>query len=131
MHRLPTYTDARGSLCVCEGADLPFEVRRMYCLYDMRRDAVRGAHSHRRLRQLMICVEGAVEVELHDGRSADSFQLGHPADVLHVPPMVWRRITGRAERSVVTVLASEPHDPDDYIYDFDAFLREVRGERGS
>jgi dTDP-4-dehydrorhamnose 3,5-epimerase-like enzyme len=126
MLRLPVLADQRGELIVCEGPNLPFEVRRIYWLHNIPKGVERGRHAHRRLRQLMCCVEGAVSVELFDGVSRQSYLLQHPSEALYMPPMVWRSIMGEADRSSVVVLADRPYDRSDYIFEIEEFLSEPR-----
>ncbi|AOT57690.1 MULTISPECIES: sugar 3,4-ketoisomerase [Streptomyces] len=124
---LPRHTDGRGSLSAVEADKaLGFEIRRVYYLYDVPGDAVRGAHGHRRLEQLLVAVHGSFRITLDDGFSRDTVVLDDPARGLRVGPMVWRELTGFSPGAVALVLASRPYEDDDYYRDHDTFLREAR-----
>jgi hypothetical protein len=120
------HIDARGSLGVLEGAALPFDIQRVYYLYDVPIGAVRGEHGHKRLHQLMICMHGQTEITLNDGIRQYPFTLSGPSQVLYVPPGLWRRLRFVMPETVVCVLASRPYEPDDYIYEYEDFLAWVR-----
>lgn len=120
------YEDARGALGVLEGVDLPFDVARIYYLFNVPIGAVRGEHGHKRLRQLMICMHGTTEITLNDGYQQHNFTLESPADVLYVPPGMWRQLRFKMPETVVCVLASRPYEIDDYIYEYEDFLAWVR-----
>ena len=117
-----THRDARGSLGAMEGDDLPFDVRRVYYLFDVPIGAVRGEHGHKTLEQLMICMHGRVEVTLNDASGQFHFVLDSPAIALHIPPGLWRSLRFVDPDTVVCVLASQPYDRQDYIYTFEEFL---------
>lgn len=120
---LPRISDDRGSLSFIEpGPVLPFEIRRVYYLYDVPEGRSRGAHGHRRLEQLMVAVSGSVEVECDDGRRRRTFRLDSPDVGLYVCPMIWRDLTGFAAGTVCMVLASERYDEADYFRNYDDFL---------
>ena len=121
--QLPRLSDGRGSLSFIQpGPNLPFDIRRVYYLYDVPPGQVRGAHGHRKLEQLMVAVTGAVEVECDDGRQRGSFRLESPDVGLYVCPMIWRNLTGFEPGTVCMVLASEPYDEADYFRNYDDFL---------
>lgn len=121
--RLPRISDGRGSLGFIQpGPLLPFEIRRVYYLYDVPDGQERGAHGHRRLEQLMVAVAGAVDVECDDGRQRRTFRLDSPDVGLYVCPMIWRNLTAFRPGTVCMVLASEPYDEDDYFRRYDDFL---------
>jgi hypothetical protein len=122
MIDLPHLKDDRGSLTFVEPPLLPFEIRRVYYLYDMPATATRGAHGHRQLRQLMIAVAGSLDVERDDGRRTRMFQLSRPDHGLYIAPMIWRELTNFAAGTVCVVLASERYDESDYFRDYAGFL---------
>lgn len=120
---LPRLSDGRGSLSFVQpGPLLPFDIRRVYYLYDVPEGQARGAHGHRRLEQLMVAVAGAVDVECDDGTERRTFRLASPDVGLYVCPMIWRNLTGFAAGTVCLVLASQPYDEGDYFRDYDDFL---------
>jgi len=126
MLRIDRHRDERGLLCFVEPPLVPFSIARAYWFTGLERGEFRGAHGHRRLEQLVCCVEGAVRVEVHDGRDWLRFVLDSPDSVLYLPPMVWRKVEGMSERSACLVLASRPYEADDYLHDFEAFLAAAR-----
>jgi dTDP-4-dehydrorhamnose 3,5-epimerase-like enzyme len=118
-----TYSDDKGSLCVVEGADLPFVVQRIYYIHSVPIGAVRGEHGHRELEQIIMCLSGAVEVMICDGVQQQFITLSDPSMLLHVPPGCWRSVKFKEAGSVLCVLASMPFDRSDYIYDYEEFIR--------
>src|SRR5688572_28506379 len=107
---LSTFTDERGSLAVIEAAkDIPFEVRRVYYLYDFT-GVKRGGHAHKRLHQLFIALSGSFDVILDDGKRKKSVRLKSADEGLYVCPMIWREIENPAPGSVCLVLASTHYD---------------------
>ena len=123
---VPAFGDPRGSLGVLEGAQLPFDIKRVYYLYDVPIGAIRGEHGHKQLEQLMICMHGKTEVTLNDGQQQYPFTLAGPADVLYVPPGMWRQLRFVMPETVVCVLASRPYEVEDYLYEYEDFLTWVR-----
>jgi hypothetical protein len=125
---LPVISDPRGNLCVAEpGAGAPFEIRRVYYLYDVPSQSTRAGHAHKALHQLLIAVAGSFDVRLHDGRREERVTLNRPNRGLHVGPMIWRDIDNFSSGAVCLALASERYDEADYIRDFDDFLAAARG----
>jgi dTDP-4-dehydrorhamnose 3,5-epimerase-like enzyme len=121
--KLPRLSDGRGSLSFVQpGPLLPFEIRRVYYLYDVPSNQTRGAHGHRRLQQLMVAVSGSLTVECDDGRARREFHLDAPDVGLYVTPMIWRNLTAFTEGTVCMVIASEPYDEGDYFRDYNDFL---------
>lgn len=119
--------DGRGRLLPLEEqVDVPFPIRRVYFLLDAPPGTSRGFHTHRRLEQLLVCLSGSCRVVLDDGDWRREYVLDGPTHGLPIGPMVWREIHDFAPGTVVAVLASAPHDEDDYIRSYDEFLREVR-----
>lgn len=122
--QMPRFDDMRGSLSfVQKGNSLPFEIQRIYYLYNVPDDVTRGVHGHKKLQQLIIAISGSVDVTLNDGRNERTFSLNTPDQGLYVCPMMWRTLTNFSADAVCLVLASMRYDPDDYIHDFNV-LRE-------
>ncbi len=123
---LPIVHDQRGNLTFIEGGrHIPFEVRRVYYLYDVPGGAERGAHAHRTLHQFFIAMSGSFDIHLDDGRDKRSFHLNRSYYGLYVPPMIWRWIDNFSSGSVLMVLASDFYAEQDYYRDYDAFVRAV------
>jgi len=120
------YSDNRGYLSVIEGEiDIPFEIRRIYYLY-MVPEAARGAHAHKELQQLMVATSGSVHVTMDDGIEKKTFVLDKPWKGLYVPAGMWRDLDNFSGGTVVMVLASEKYMVEDYIRDYDEFLKYKR-----
>ena len=113
----------QGNLTVVEnGKDVPFDVKRVYYLYDVPGGATRGGHAHRELSQLIVAVSGCFSVMLDDGHSKRGFQLNRSNVGIYIAPGIWRVLDDFSSGSVCLVLASEKYDESDYIYDYDEFV---------
>lgn len=123
---IPIVHDERGNLSVVEGGELvPFDIKRLYYLYDVPGGSTRGGHAHRKLRQLIFAASGSFDVVLDDGKTRQKFQLNRSYKGLYIPTMTWREIENFSSGAVCMVLASEHYDASDYIYDYQDFLKEV------
>lgn len=123
------HSDRKGNLSVVEnGKTLPFDVKRVYYLYDVPGGENRGSHAHRKLEQLIVAASGSFRVTLDDGNVKRSFVLNRPYQGLYVKPGMWRDLEDFSSGAVCLVLASEMYNPDDYIRDYDVFLRFRNGE---
>lgn len=115
-------SDPRGNLTPIESfLDVPFQIQRVYYLYDVPGGASRGGHAHRKLQQLIVAVSGSFDVTLYDGHEKVSFQLNRSYFGLLVAPMTWREIDNFSSASVCMVLASELYSEDDYYRDLKEF----------
>lgn len=124
---LPKIQDTRGNLTFLEGQrHMPFDLRRVYYLYDVPGGAERGAHAHKDLRQLIISVSGSFDVGLDDGIRRQTFHLNRPYQGLYVCPMIWRDLQNFSSGSVCLVLASNAYSEDDYFRDYEAYLEARR-----
>lgn len=124
---LPRIQDPRGNLTFAEGdRHVPFEIRRVYYLYDVPAGAERGGHAHRRLHQVLVAVSGSFRVRLDDGTERRTVLLNRPYTGLHIVPGIWRELEDFSSGSVCLVLASERYDEADYWRDYHAFLDAVR-----
>lgn len=121
---LPKITDARGNLTFVEGnRHVPFDVKRVFYLYDVPTGESRGAHAHREQHQFLTCLSGSFDVELDDGRTRTTVHLNRPWKGLHIPPMIWAAEVNFDPNSVCLVLASDVYDEADYIRSYDDFLK--------
>ncbi len=112
-----------GNLTVVEnGRSVPFDVQRVYYIYDVPGGASRGAHAHYRLKQLIVAASGSFSVTVDDGRVKRTFLLNRPFQGLLIPPGIWRDLSDFSSGSVCLVLASEKYDESDYIRDYQAYL---------
>ena len=124
---LPKITDPRGNLTFIEGRrHVPFEIRRVYYLYDTPGGAERGGHAHKELHQLIVAMSGSFDVILNDGRKKKRFHLNRSYYGLYVCPMIWRELDNFSSGSVCMVLASNLYNEADYYRDFQEFLKALR-----
>ena len=120
---LPQVTEARGNLTFIEGGrHVPFDIKRVYYLYDVPSGADRGGHAHRTLTQMLIALSGSFDVHTDTGHARRTFHLNRANIGLSLPAMTWREIDNFSGGSVCLVLASAYYDEDDYIRDHEAFL---------
>ena len=119
------HSDRKGNLSIAEnGANIPFDVKRVYYLYDVPGGASRGGHAHKALYQLIVAVSGSFSVTLDDGNTKRTFTLNRPYQGLLVVPGIWRDINDFSSGSVCLVLASEKYDESDYIRDYGVFKKD-------
>ena len=124
---LPKIHDQRGNLTFIEsGRHIPFDIKRVYYLYDVPGGAERGGHAHKGLHQLIIAMSGSFDVLLDDGTDRKKFHLNRPYDALYISPMIWRELDNFSSGSVCTVLASDFYDEADYYRSYTDFLADVR-----
>lgn len=122
----PKITDVRGNLTFIEGGNhIPFDIKRVYYLYDVPGGSDRGAHAHRTLHQLVISMAGSFDLLLDDGTKKKKFQLNRSYYGVYVCPMMWRYLDNFSSGAVCMVLASAPYSENDYIRDYDTFLKEA------
>ena len=126
---LPKIYDPRGNLTVAEQMkNVPFEVKRVYWTYDVPAGERRGGHAHKECVEFIIAVSGSFTVTLNDGKgNRKDFHLNHPWEGLLVPTGIWRTLEDFSSGSVCLVLASELFDEADYWYDYDEFVKYVKG----
>ncbi len=123
---LPKITDSRGNLSFIEGnGHIPFDIKRVYYLYDVPGGAERGGHAHLALQQLIIAISGSFDVILKDGFEKKNYHLNRSYYGLYIPNMVWRELNNFSSGSVCLVLASTVYDESDYIRDYRQFLLKV------
>ena len=114
----------KGDISVVENSvTVPFDTKRVYYLYDVPGGVRRGGHAHKELKQLIVVVSGSFTVVLDDGKVKRSFVLNRPYVGLYVVPGIWRELEDFSSGSVCLVLASEKYDAEDYLRDYDEFLR--------
>jgi len=124
MVTLPKIHEPRGNLTFVEGnSHVPFDIQRVYYLYDVPGGAERGGHAHKGLQQLIIAMSGSFDVVLDDGRNKRRVHLSRSYYGLYVCPMIWRELDNFSSGSVCLVLASNRYEEDDYYRDYGQFLK--------
>ncbi|MDD3005470.1 FdtA/QdtA family cupin domain-containing protein [Flavobacterium sp.] len=123
---IPKIEEPRGNLSVIEGDVIPFEMKRVYYLYDVPSGAERGGHAHKNLQQFLIALSGSFDVILNDGIEQKTITLNKPFEGLLINPGIWREINNFSSGSVCLVVASAVFNEGDYIREFDDFLEYKR-----
>ena len=124
----PKITDSRGNLSFIEGnRHVPFDIKRIYYLYDVPGGATRAGHAHKMLEQVIIAISGSFDIVLDDGFSKNRFHLNRSYYGLYISSMVWREIDNFSSGSVCLVLASTFYDEADYYRNYSDFLGAARG----
>ncbi|MDI9437935.1 MAG: FdtA/QdtA family cupin domain-containing protein [Euryarchaeota archaeon] len=127
---LPKIEDVRGNLTfIEENEHIPFDIKRVYYLYDVPGGESRGGHAHRELEQFIIAANGSFDVIIDDGYNRDRFHLNRSYYGLYIPNMIWRELDNFSSGSVCLVLASSPFNEEDYIRDYQCF-RDLAHENG-
>jgi UDP-2-acetamido-3-amino-2,3-dideoxy-glucuronate N-acetyltransferase len=121
--QLPQISDWRGNLTFMEFPGLlPFQPRRMFMLYNVPSQDIRGEHAHRELHQFLICVQGSCSVVVENEKDRSAVHLDKPTLGLHIPPMIWATEYRFTQDAVLVVLASDVYKPEDYIRSYDEYL---------
>lgn len=125
----PIHGDKQGKLVAIEELkDCPFDVKRVYYIWDTLHDVVRGKHAHYDLKQVILCLKGSCDFILDDGTTRETVHLDDPSKGIYIDSFIWREFTNFSEDCVVLVLASELYNTDDYIYDYQEFLDKVHNK---
>jgi RimJ/RimL family protein N-acetyltransferase len=120
---LPCIADHRGALCFVEGRKhVPFDVTRLFYMYDFPAGTRRGGHAHKECHQFLIAQEGEFEISMDDGTTKSSLVLKRPDHGLHVPAGIWLELTSHSERCVITALASHCYAEPDYLRNYEGFV---------
>ncbi|AZK45972.1 sugar 3,4-ketoisomerase [Paenibacillus lentus] len=125
---LHIFGDHRGSLISLEANSkvVPFDVKRVYYIFDTKEDVIRGKHAHKNLEQLVIAVSGECNFYVDNGIEKKTIKIDHPSKGIYLKGMVWREMMDFSEDCVLMVLASEHYDVSDYIFDYEDFLKTAR-----
>lgn len=122
--KLKKITDPRGNLTVAEQqSEVPFDVKRVYWIYDVPGGESRGGHAHRHCREMIVALSGSFDVTLDDGTERHTYHLNHPWQGLLVETGIWRTLNDFSSGAVCLVLASDAFDEDDYIRDYHDYLK--------
>jgi len=118
------HSERKGNITVVENnIVIPFDIKRIYYLYDIPGGEERGAHAHKELQQLIVAVSGSFDVVLDDGYVKRTFTLNRPYQGLLIVPGIWRELRNFSSGSVCLVLASHKYDENDYIRDYEDYLK--------
>jgi len=125
------FGDERGNLVVAEGSgmDVPFDIKRVFYMYGSDPDIIRGQHANRKTEFVLINVSGTSKVKVDNGMETKIIELNKPRMGLYIDTMVWKDMYDFSPDSVLLVLASEHYDGAEYIRDYEAFLKEVKGNK--
>lgn len=127
---LKKINDERGQLIFGESSrEIPFEIKRFYCIIDAPANSRRGFHAHKNLKQCLICLKGNCDIIIDDGKNRRTISLAKPDDGLIIEGEVWRELHNFSHDCVLLVLADEFYDPDDYIHDYPEFIRRKNGKK--
>ncbi|MEB5924037.1 sugar 3,4-ketoisomerase [Franconibacter daqui] len=122
----PKHGDERGALVVLEEQkSVPFNVKRIYYMFDTKKDVRRGFHAHKKLRQLAIPVQGHCKFLLDDGKESIEILVDNPTQGLMIEPMIWHEMFDYSENCVLMVLADDYYDESDYIRNYEEFKQRV------
>lgn len=119
---IPKIENSLGNIGVIENNTIPFEIKRVYYLYDIPSSAVRGGHAHKKLQQVLIAISGSFDVVLKNGKRVKKITLNKPDKGLLINNNTWRELENFSSGAVCLVLASEVYDEEDYIRDYNQFL---------
>ena len=129
MFHFPPHGDERGQLvAIEEQKDLPFDIKRVYYIYDTLPGVRRGFHAHRNLQQILVCVSGSCKIHLDDGTQTQEVTLDDPNTGLYIANNMWREMYDFTPGAVLLVLASQYYDEADYIRNYEDFLKMIREE---
>lgn len=126
--KLSLMGDERGKLIALEAnkSDVPFDVKRVYYIFDTTPGTIRGHHAHKNLKQLLVATSGSCTIVCDDGKERKEFVLDWPDKALYIEGMIWREMKNFSKGAVLMVLASEYYDEGDYIRDYEVFLNELK-----
>jgi dTDP-4-dehydrorhamnose 3,5-epimerase-like enzyme len=119
---IPKIEDPRGNLSVIEHDVVPFDIKRVYYLYDVPAGAERGGHAHKKLQQFLVALAGSFDVVLNDGKNEKTIILNKPFEGLLITNGIWRELKNFSSGAVCLVVASDVFEEEDYIREFEEFL---------
>ncbi|HEX2999447.1 MAG TPA: FdtA/QdtA family cupin domain-containing protein [Armatimonadota bacterium] len=129
--QLPKIADPRGNLSVIEGGrQIPFDIKRVFYLYDVPGGETRAGHANKNLQQLLIAMSGSFDVVIDDGMERKTFTLNRSYFGLYIPGMLWRELENFSSGAVCVVLCSDFYDAADYYRDYDEYVQVMKGLRG-
>ena len=121
---LPSIKDRSGNITPVTGErEIPFAIKRLFYIYDIPGGEDRGSHAHKACHQFLIAASGSFEIELNDGFTKRTVMLNRPYFGLHIPPGIWAAEKGFSSGAICLVLTSHPYEAEDYIRDYESYLR--------
>lgn len=123
---IPKIEDYRGNIAVIEKDVIPFDIKRVYYLFDVPSSAKRGGHAHKEQFELLLPLSGSFDVALHDGKQQQVITLNKPDKGLLIKANIWRELENFSSGSVCLVISSDVFKEEDYIREFDEFLKYIR-----
>ena len=124
--KLPKIESFDGTLTPIENIELPFDIKRVFYIYDVPTGKSRGAHAHIRLEEFLVCLSGSFDVEVDDGKNKLLFHLNRPWEGLYIPPMIWSAEKNFDPGTTCLALCSEKYEENDYIRDYELFVKKIK-----
>lgn len=120
--QLPKIIDERGNLSFLENSkQIPFDIKRVYWIYDVPGGEQRGGHAYKELAEVVIALSGSFDVVLHDGKEEKKFSLNRSYNALYIPKLMWRHVENFSTNSLALIVANNPYNENDYVRDFADF----------
>ena len=127
---LPKIADKRGNLSIIEEMkNIPFEIKRTFWIYDVPGGETRGGHAYRTTQEFIVALSGSFDVVIDDGKTKQTYSLNRSYYGLYVPTMMWRQMQNFSTNSLALIVTNTEFNLDDYIYDYDLFLKEKSNEK--
>ncbi len=123
---IPKINNSKGNICVFENSAIPFEIKRVYYLYDIPTGAKRGGHAHKKLQQILVAISGSFEVVLKNGKNKQIINLNRPDKGLILENNIWRELQNFSSGAVCLVLASAEYNESDYIRNYKEYLEYIK-----
>ncbi|MGN7503736.1 MAG: sugar 3,4-ketoisomerase [Alphaproteobacteria bacterium] len=133
LTRITPIADSRGAIVALEALreHVPFDIKRVYYMYDLQHDKPRGHHAHKVTDQILICLHGGCDVLMDDGVCESTYTLSAPYEILHIPPMYWHTLSNFLDSTVIMAIASERYNESDYIRQYTDFIDLVQAQQAS
>lgn len=126
---IPKFEDFTGNVGVIEGNCLPFDIKRIFYLYDIQGNSTRGRHAHKTLKQFLIAISGSFDIDITDGVNIETVKLNKPDEGILINEGLWSELNNFSEGAVCMVVASDIYSEDDYIRNYDDFLEYIKANK--